>query len=103
MIKRWECFTRFLHIPGAPIDNNIVERALKLVIRLRKNSGFFKTARSAHIGAIIMSILATLTECGVNPMDYLVAVQMNESDVGHYPEKWLPWNYEDRLRQLSAA
>jgi hypothetical protein len=32
----------FLAVPGAPLDNNLVERALKLFIRQRNNSLFYK-------------------------------------------------------------
>ena len=29
MLKRWEPLTRFLDVPGAPLDNNVSERAPK--------------------------------------------------------------------------
>ncbi|MEW6291004.1 MAG: transposase [Thermodesulfobacteriota bacterium] len=29
MLKRWHKLTRFLQVPGAPLDNNICERALQ--------------------------------------------------------------------------
>jgi hypothetical protein len=35
--------TLFLEQPGVPLDNNIIERSLKLAIRNRKNSLFYKT------------------------------------------------------------
>ena len=41
MQTHWETLTRFLSIAGAPLDNNLVERALKLFIRQRKNSLFY--------------------------------------------------------------
>ena len=41
--NHWETLTRFLQVERAPLDNNIVERALKLVIRQRKNSLFYAT------------------------------------------------------------
>jgi hypothetical protein len=41
--EHWETLRRFLHLPGAPIDNNLCERALKRCIRQRKNSLFHKT------------------------------------------------------------
>src|SRR5256886_5490799 len=40
MQTHWARLTRFLAIAGAPLDNNLVERALKLFIRQRKNSLF---------------------------------------------------------------
>src|SRR5271165_7068731 len=38
VLKHWERLTLFLRQPGAPLDNNIVERALKKAILHRKNS-----------------------------------------------------------------
>ncbi len=39
--KHWEQLTLFLRQPGAPLDNNLVERALKKAILHRKNSLFY--------------------------------------------------------------
>ncbi|MGH9351993.1 MAG: IS66 family transposase [Terriglobia bacterium] len=55
MVKHWEKLTRFLEVPGAPLDNNTVERALKMAILHRKNSLFFRTLNGARIGDIFMS------------------------------------------------
>jgi hypothetical protein len=38
LLGHWPTLTRFLTEPGAPLDNNVAERALKLCIRQRKNS-----------------------------------------------------------------
>ena len=103
MTKRWDGFTRFLEIPGAPLDNNIIERALKLVIRTRKNAGFFKNEHGAFVASIIFSILATATAAGANPMDYLTAVQIHRGDAQCNPTLWFPWNYRDRLKKIEAA
>jgi hypothetical protein len=35
MLEHWETLTRVVKEPGAPLDNNVAERALKLVIRQR--------------------------------------------------------------------
>ena len=43
MLNHWEKLTRFLHVPGAPLDSNICERALKKAILHRKNALFYKT------------------------------------------------------------
>ncbi|MCP4202558.1 MAG: IS66 family transposase, partial [bacterium] len=43
MLNRWDKLTLFLRKPGAPLDNNICERALKKAILHRKNSLFYKT------------------------------------------------------------
>ncbi len=43
MRKHWARLTLFLGQAGAPLDNNICERALKMSIRHRKNPLFYKT------------------------------------------------------------
>jgi hypothetical protein len=49
MQKHWHKLTRFLTVAGAPICNNILERALKIAIRNRKNAMFYRTRYSAHV------------------------------------------------------
>ena len=41
MLKHWQKLTLFLREPGAPLDNNICERALKMAILHRKNALFY--------------------------------------------------------------
>ena len=53
-LKRWEPLTLFLRQAGAPLDNNITERALKKAIQHRKNSLFFKTLNGARVGDTFM-------------------------------------------------
>src|SRR6266702_47300 len=69
MQDHWEPLTRFLTIEGAPLDNNLVERVLKLFIRQRKNSLFYKTAYSAYIASVLTSVIATCIHAGVNALD----------------------------------
>jgi len=97
MLKRWEAFTGFCHHLGAPIDNSLCERMLKLAIRHRNNSLFYKTTRSAEIGARLTSVIQTCIEAGKNPFDYLVALQKNFTKVAQAPQNWLPWNYQETL------
>jgi hypothetical protein len=47
MLRHWEKLTLFLRQPGAPLDNNLCERALKKAILHRKNALFYKTRRHA--------------------------------------------------------
>ncbi len=49
MPTHWATLTRFLQMEGAPLDNKLVEWALKLFIRQRKNSLFYKSEPSASI------------------------------------------------------
>ena len=93
MLNHWEPLTRFLKVEGAPLDNNICERALKMAILHRKNSLFYKTLRGAYVGDIFMSLIHTCRLSNVNPFDYLVALQKHAAEVARNPKDWLPWNY----------
>jgi hypothetical protein len=97
MVDHWETLTRFLHEPGAPIDNNLAERALKVAIRQRKNSLFYASEHSATIASILTSVIATCVQAGVNALDYLVAIQEHRHEVFAKPGAWLPWNYQAAL------
>lgn len=95
LLKRWTALTRFLHIPGAPLDNNAAERALKMILRYRKNSLFYKNEHGANVGDILTSLIETCRLNGVNPLDYLRALMQNRSAVFADPAAWLPWNYRE--------
>lgn len=93
MINHWEPLTLFLREAGAPLDNNLCERALKKFILLRKNSYFYKTENGARVGDIFMSLIHTAELNQVNPFDYLVALLRHADEVEANPAAWLPWNY----------
>lgn len=95
--NHWEKLTRFLHIPGVPLDNNICERVLKTAICHRKNSLFYKTANGARIGDMFMCIIKTCYYAKVNPFQYITQLQKNVFQVSLCPSKWLPWNYHLQL------
>jgi transposase len=97
LLSHWDTLTRVVQVPGAPLDNNLAERALKLAIRQRKNSLFYATEHSAYIASILTSVIATCVQAGVNALDYLVAVQEHRQEVFTNPSAWLPWNYEAAL------
>jgi hypothetical protein len=97
LLKRWDSLTRFLTVPGAPLDNNAAERALKIILRYRKNSLFYKNEHGAYVGDVLTSLIETCRLAGVNPLDYLTALMENRSAVFRDPGAWLPWNYQDNL------
>lgn len=97
LLKRWDALTRFLEIPGAPLDNNAAERALKMILRYRKNSLFYKNEHGAHVGDVLTSLIETCRLAGINPLDYLSALMENRSAMFAGPAAWLPWNYRDAL------
>jgi transposase len=97
MLKHWEKLTLFLRVPGAPLDNNACERILKMAIRHRKNSLFYKTQRGAEVGDLYMSLVHTCYSSGVSPIDYLTELQRNHERVRAAPGDWMPWNYRAQL------
>lgn len=97
LLKHWERLTLFLRHPGAPLDNNITERALKKAILHRKNSLFYKTANGAHVGDLFMSLIHTCELSGANPFDYLTQLQLHTDELAHNPSAWMPWNYRATL------
>jgi transposase len=101
--NHWEALTRFLSISGAPLDNNVVERSLKLVIRCRKNSLFYRTRHGAAIGSILSSLIYTCYLSGKNAIQYLTVLQKYKSCVFKNPGNWLPWNYEATVESMNDA
>jgi transposase len=101
MLNHWEPLTLFLRVERAPLDNNICEQALKMAIRHRKNSLFYRTLHGAYIGDLFMSLIHTCRLSKVNPLNYLVALQRHSHKVFKNPEEWLPWNYEASVAAAS--
>jgi hypothetical protein len=93
MLNHWEKLTRFLQVAGAPLDNNICERALKKAILHRKNALFYKSQRGARIGDMYMSLIYTCEQCDVSPFEYLTELHRNADRVAAEPDNWMPWNY----------
>jgi len=103
MLDHWAKLTLFLTQPGAPLDNSICERALKMAICHRKNSLFYKTLNGAHVGDVYMSLIHTAELNDANPFEYLVALQRHHDDVVAHPGDWLPWNYREAVARLSKG
>lgn len=97
LLRHWLPLTLFLRQVGAPLDNNIVERALKRVVLHRKNALFYRTLNGAQVGDLFMSLIHTCQLCGANSFDYLVELQRHSQELAACPAEWMPWNYRDTL------
>lgn len=102
-LKHWTKLTLFLSQPGAPLDNNIVERALKKAILNRRNALFYKTINGAAVGDLFMSLIHTCELNGVNPFDYLTELLRHVEELKLQPSEWMPWNYREALPRNIAA
>jgi hypothetical protein len=102
-LKRWDRLTLFLREPSAPLDSNLVERALKKAILHRKNSLFYKTENGAEVGDLFMSLIHTCELNDANPFDYLTELQKHAAELAKNPTAWMPWNYRQTLQQASTS
>lgn len=97
LLRHWLPLTLFLRQAGAPLDNNIVERALKRAVLHRKNALFYRTLNGAEVGDLFMSLIHTCQLCGANSFDYLVELQRHARELATGPTEWMPWNYRDTV------
>src|SRR6187549_4078614 len=97
MLRHWEKLTLFLRQAGAPLDNNLCERALKKAILHRKNALFYKTQNGARVGDLFMSLIYTCQLNYANPFDYLAELQRHAKALANDPQLWMPWNYRAAL------
>jgi transposase len=102
LLKHWEKLTLFLRKAGVPLDNNLVERALKKAILHRKNSLFYKTRKGAQMGDLFMSLIHTCELNGANAFDYLMELLRHAEELKQNPSQWMPWNYRDTLARLAT-
>jgi transposase len=103
LLRHWEKLTLFLRVAGAPLDNNVCERAMKKAILHRKNAYFYKTCHGAHVGDVFMSLIHTCELCAANPFDYLTELDRHADRAGVAPQDWMPWNYRETLERTAYA
>lgn len=103
LLSRWTQLSQFLRLVHAPLDTNIVERALKLIIQVRKSSMFYKSLSSAAFASYVQSALYSAAQNELNPCDYMCALIENEQAVIKNPNAWLPWRYQETLKQSLEA
>jgi transposase len=97
LLRHWKGLTLFLREARAPLDNNLVERALKRAVLHRKNALFYRTLNGAQVGDLFMSLIHTAELCGANSFDYLTELQRHARELTANPAEWMPWNYREIL------
>jgi hypothetical protein len=88
----WETLTRLFSIPGAPLENHLVERALQRFLRQRKNALLYRTEHSASLASGLTSVLAPCSHAGGKALESLGALQAHRAEVFAHPEAGLPWS-----------
>jgi transposase len=97
LLRHWRPLTLFLREAGAPLDNNVVERALKRAVLHRKNALFYRTLNGALVGDLFMSLIHTCQLCKANSFEYLIELQRHAPQLAENAADWMPWNYRDAL------
>lgn len=103
VLRHWSGLTRFLAVAGAPIDNNISERALKRAVLLRKNALFYKNEHGASVGAILLSLIETCQLNGISAWAYLLWLMRHRTEARANPSACLPWNYARSEPEAEAS
>jgi transposase len=102
LLRHWKALTTFLREAGAPLDNNICERALKRAVLHRKNALFYRTLNGAQVGDLFMSLIHTCQLCGANSFDYLIELQRHAQELVARSAEWMPWNYRQTLDRIGV-
>ncbi len=70
-MNQWDYLTRYTSDGRMPIDNNILERDIRVFATGRKSWLFSGTADGARASAVIYSLMLTCRACGVDPLIWL--------------------------------
>lgn len=69
--NQWDYLTRYTEDGRMPIDNNLLERDIRIFATGRKSWLFSDTVEGARASAVIYSLMLTCRACGVEPLAYL--------------------------------
>ncbi len=97
-LRHWKGLTAFLREAGAPLDNNLCERALKRAVLHRKNALFYRTLHGSEVGDLFMSLIHTCELADANPFDYLTQLQRHAGELVANPSAWMPWNFLEQTQ-----
>ncbi len=102
LLRHWKALTLFLQRAGAPLDNNLCERALKRAVLHRKNALFYRTLNGAQVGDLFMSLIHTCELGGADSFHYLTELQRHARELAGNSADWMPWNYRETLARAAV-
>ncbi|MCC2614500.1 IS66 family transposase [Neorhizobium sp. Rsf11] len=95
-LNQWEYLTRYTDDGRMPIDNNLLERDIRVFATGRKSWLFSDTVDGAKASAVIYSLMLTCRACGVEPFAWLKHVltelpqRPDEADI----DDLMPFNFK---------
>jgi transposase len=96
--NQWDYLIRYANDGLAPIDNNVLERDLRMFVTGRKNWLFSDTVAGAKASAVVYSLVLTCRACGVDPYAWLrdVLTELPQRAPDADIEDLLPFNFAKR-------
>ncbi|EPE93793.1 hypothetical protein RGCCGE502_33381 (plasmid) [Rhizobium grahamii CCGE 502] len=94
-LNQWDYLTRYASDGRMPIDNNILERDIRVFATGRKSWLFSDTVDGAKASAVIYSLMLTCRACGVDPLTWLrhVLTELPKRDEAADIGDLLPFNF----------
>jgi transposase len=91
-LRRWQQAVRFLYDASVPVDNNVSERALRVVALGRKNFNGVGSKEGGRALEVLYSLVASCEAAGVEPFAYLrdVIARAHEDPATLTPKAWAP-------------
>ena len=95
-LNQWEYLTRYTEDGRMPIDNNLLERDIRIFATGRKSWLFSDTVQGAHASAVIYSLMLTCRACRVEPFAWLrnVLTELPQRPDDADIEDLLPFNFK---------
>jgi hypothetical protein len=94
-LNQWDYLRRYTEDGRMPIDNNLLERDIRIFACGRKNWLFSDTVDGVRASAVIYSLMPTCRACGVEPLAWLrhVLTELPQRPEGAVIEDLLPFNF----------
>ena len=94
-LNQWDYLTRYTDDGRMPIDNNLLERDIRVFATGRKSWLFSDTVEGAQASAVIYSLMLTCRACGVEPLAWLrhALTQLPQRTQDADIEDLLPFNF----------
>lgn len=95
-LSQWEYLTRYTEDGRMPIDNNLLERDIRIFATGRKSWLFSDTVQGARASAVIYSLMLTCRACRVEPFAWLrhVLTELPQRPGDADIDDLLPFNFK---------
>lgn len=95
-LNQWDYLTRYTDDGRMPIDNNLLERDIRIFCTGRNSWLFSDTPAGAKASAVVCSLMLTCRACGVEPFAWLkyVLTELPQRPDGANIDDLLPFNFK---------